>query len=138
MSTRKRDREVGIALLTTNLQKKGIQLVAVDFDQTLITFHSGGVWKDNIEKLVAKVRPCMRDLIQTCLDRDIKVCIVTYFTQPWVIRELLQKLFKRYGACKKVTAVHRFSNFICFQEFIYHCKLKILYSFCFSFICVSI
>lgn len=95
MSKRKRDREVGVALLTTNLQKKGVQLVAVDFDQTLITFHSGGIWKDSIDKLVAKVRQCMRDLIQTCLDRDIHVCIVTYFTQPWVIRELLHKLFRK-------------------------------------------
>lgn len=96
MSKRRREREVGIAALVSSLQKKGIQLVAVDFDQTLITFHSGGVWKDSVDKLVSKVRPCIRDLMQTCLDRDINVCIVTYFMQPWVIKELLQKIFRRW------------------------------------------
>lgn len=95
MSKRKREKETGVSLLATNLQKKGIQLVAVDFDQTLITFHSGGVWKDSVDKLVPKVRPCIRDLIQICLERDMKVCIVTYFMQPWVIRELLQNLYKK-------------------------------------------
>ncbi|KAL4224124.1 hypothetical protein ACF0H5_017577 [Mactra antiquata] len=98
MSRRRNDREVGVALLVTTLQKRGIQLVAVDFDQTLITFHSGGVWKDSVDKLVSKVRPCIRDLMQTCLDRHLNVCIVTYFMQPWVIKELLQKLFRRSDA----------------------------------------
>ena len=95
MSRRRRDKEVGIALLVSTLQKKGIQLVAVDFDQTFISFHSGGVWKDSVDKLVSKVRPCIRDLMQTCLDRDLHVCIVTYFLHPWVIRELMQKVFRR-------------------------------------------
>ncbi|XP_045171261.2 uncharacterized protein LOC123533612 [Mercenaria mercenaria] len=98
MSKRRREKEVGIALLVSTLQKKGIQLVAIDFDQTLITFHSGGVWKDSVDKLVPAVRPCIRDLMQTCLDRDLNVCIVTYFMQPWVIRELMQKLFRRSDA----------------------------------------
>ena len=95
MSRRRISREVGVALLATALQKKGIKLVAVDFDQTLINFHSGGVWKDSVDKLVPSVRQCIRDLIQTCLDRDINVCIVTFFMQSWVIKELLQKLFRR-------------------------------------------
>jgi len=86
---------LGAEHLVSNLQKKGIRLVAIDFDQTLITFHSGGVWKDSVDKLVPNVRPCIRDLIQVCLDRDVSVCIVTYFMQPWIIKELLQKLFKR-------------------------------------------
>ncbi|XP_052228415.1 uncharacterized protein LOC127842749 [Dreissena polymorpha] len=95
MSRRRISREVGVALLATAMQKKGIKLVAVDFDQTLINFHSGGVWKDSVDKLVPSVRQCIRDLIQTCLDRDINVCIVTFFMQSWVIKELLQKLFRR-------------------------------------------
>ena len=105
MSRRKAHREVGVALLVSTLEKKGIKLVAVDFDQTLISFHSGGVWKDSVDKLVPKVRPCIRDLIQTCLDHDINVCIVTYFMQPVVIRELLHKLFRRYITNKHVNFV---------------------------------
>lgn len=95
MSRRRREKEAGVALLVSVLQKKGIQLVAIDFDQTLITFHTGGVWKDSVDKLAQSVRPCIRDLMQTCLDRDIHVCIVTYFMQQWVIKELMQKLFRR-------------------------------------------
>ncbi|XP_052801924.1 uncharacterized protein LOC128232424 [Mya arenaria] len=100
MSRRRHHSEVGVALLVSSLQKKGIQLVAVDFDQTLISFHSGGMWKDDVGKLVAKVRPAIRDLIQTSLDRDINVCIVTYFMQPWVIKDLLQRIFRRSDAEK--------------------------------------
>ena len=95
MSKKYKDRDVGTGLLVNTLQKKGIKLVAVDFDETFITFHTGGIWKDSVDKLIAKTRPCMRDLIEMCLDKRISVCFVTFFSQPWVIREMLQKLYRR-------------------------------------------
>jgi hypothetical protein len=45
----------------------------MDFDQTLISTHSGGRWKDSMDKLVKEVRPCMRDLISASLDKGIYV-----------------------------------------------------------------
>lgn len=82
--------------LVNTLSKKGIVLMAVDFDQTLISFHSGGIWKDSIDKLAEYVRPCMKDLMDVAIERGLHVCIVTYFMQSWVIKELLKKLFGRY------------------------------------------
>ncbi|KAJ8312672.1 hypothetical protein KUTeg_010045, partial [Tegillarca granosa] len=82
--------------LVNTLSKKGIVLMAVDFDQTLISFHSGGIWKDSIDKLAEYVRPCMKDLMDVAIERGLHVCIVTYFMQSWVIKELLKKLFGRH------------------------------------------
>ena len=42
------------------LKKKGITLVALDFDQTIIDIHSGGTWHESVDKLVPHVRPCFR------------------------------------------------------------------------------
>ncbi|OWF50268.1 uncharacterized protein LOC110450653 [Mizuhopecten yessoensis] len=84
-----------ISTFVTLLEKKGIRLLAVDFDETLISIHSGGCWKDSAEKLSQHVRPCMRDLMEEALQRNVNVCIVTYFTQPWIIREMLKLVFKR-------------------------------------------
>ncbi|XP_060071010.1 uncharacterized protein LOC132550926 [Ylistrum balloti] len=84
-----------ISTFITMLEKKGIRLLAVDFDETLISIHSGGFWKDSTQKLSQHVRPCMRDLMDEALQRNINVCIVTYFTQPWTIREMLKLVFKR-------------------------------------------
>ena len=95
MSRRVHKAETGVSLLVDALLKKGIKLVAVDFDQTFITFHSGGVWKESVDKLIENIRPCIKQLVEHCLDRGLHVCIVTYFMQPWVIKEMLQKIFKR-------------------------------------------
>lgn len=84
-----------ISTFVALLEKKGIHIVAVDFDETLISIHSGGFWKDSAEKLSQHVRPCIRDLMEEALHRNINVCIVTYFTQPWIIREMLKLVFKR-------------------------------------------
>ena len=78
-----------------SLEKRNIRLLAVDFDQTLISIHSGGVWKDSTEKLTEHIRPCVRDVMDSAMQKGIHVCIVTYFMQPWVIREMLKMVFKR-------------------------------------------
>lgn len=81
--------------LVCAMHKKGIRLLAVDFDQTLISVHTGGRWKESIENLVQEVRPCIRDLIPAALEKGIYVAIVTYSTQSWLIKDLIKKLFER-------------------------------------------
>ena len=95
MSRRHHREESGASMLVNALIKKGIKLVAVDFDQTFIKIHSGGVWKDSTDKLIEHIRPCIRELVEHCLDRGIHVCIVTYFSQPWVIKEMLLKVYRK-------------------------------------------
>ncbi|XP_067669924.1 uncharacterized protein [Haliotis asinina] len=82
------------------LTLKGIQVLAVDFDQTLLSIHSGGQWRDGVESLAQHVRPCMRDLLQHAIQRGLFVCIVTFFKQAWLIRELLQHVFPKRIASK--------------------------------------
>ncbi|KAK3803221.1 hypothetical protein RRG08_013804 [Elysia crispata] len=77
------------------LTKKGIKLLAVDFDKTLIDIHSRGVWDDGLSKLASHVRPCMRDMLEAAIHKGVFVAIVTYHRQDWLIKELLQKILPK-------------------------------------------
>lgn len=95
MSTAREKAKAIVCNLVSTLDKKGIRVLAVDFDQTLIKIHSGGVWKDSTDNLAKHVRPCMKDLLEVALQREMIVCIVTFHSQPRIIRELLKKLLKK-------------------------------------------
>ena len=69
---------------------KGIKVLALDFDLTLISIHSGGVWREAADKLAEHVRPCMADLIEIAVNRGLNVCVVTYHRQSWLIRDMLK------------------------------------------------
>lgn len=77
------------------LHKKGIKLLAVDFDKTIIDIHSGGMWDEGVDKLALHVRPCMRDLMETASNKGLFVAIVTYHRQSWLIKEVLQKVLPK-------------------------------------------
>ena len=77
------------------LNKKGIKLLALDFDQTLIDIHSGGVWNESVEELVQHVRPCMKDLLEIASNKGLFVAIVTYHRQDWLIKDLLTKVISK-------------------------------------------
>lgn len=96
MSTARERAKSTVFNLVSTLEKKGIRVVAVDFDQTLIKIHSGGIWKDSTDNLAKHIRPCMKDLLETALQQELIVCIVTFHSQPWVIRELLKSLLKKW------------------------------------------
>ncbi|KAH9525552.1 hypothetical protein Btru_001683 [Bulinus truncatus] len=82
------------------LTKKGIKLLALDFDKTIIDIHSGGTWSESVDKLIPHVRPCMRDLMESAVHRGIFVAIVTYHRQGWLIKDLLHKVLPRKVASK--------------------------------------
>ncbi|XP_029653010.1 uncharacterized protein LOC115226152 [Octopus sinensis] len=77
--------------IVAELRRKKILLLAIDFDQTLLEIHTGGMWTDGVEDLLEHIRPAMLQLIDAALDEpnSIKVSIVTYSMQPWLIHELL-------------------------------------------------
>lgn len=77
------------------LTKKGIRLLAVDFDKTLIDIHSRGVWDESVAKLASHVRPCMKDLLEAANHKGVYVAIVTYHRQDWLIKELLEKVLPK-------------------------------------------
>ncbi|BFZ18952.1 hypothetical protein BsWGS_21991 [Bradybaena similaris] len=82
------------------LHKKGIKLLAVDFDKTIIDIHSGGMWDEGVDKLALHVRPCMKDLMETASNKGLFVAIVTYHRQSWLIKEVLQKVLPKKVANK--------------------------------------
>lgn len=67
-----------------------INFLAIDFDQTLIDIHTGGVWKGSVEELAPHVRPDFRDLLIEALDRNVCVAIVTFSQQPRLIQNVLE------------------------------------------------
>ncbi|GFR64056.1 hypothetical protein ElyMa_000170500 [Elysia marginata] len=77
------------------LTKKGIRLLAVDFDKTLIDIHSRGMWDEGVNKLAAHVRPCMRDLLEDAHHKGVFVAIVTYHRQDWLLKDVLGKVLPK-------------------------------------------
>ena len=49
------------------IQEVNINFLAIDFDQTFIDIHTGGVWQGTLDELVVHVRPEFRDLVVRCL-----------------------------------------------------------------------
>lgn len=69
-----------------------IQLVALDFDKTILDVHTGGRWKHRSQELVPHVRPEFVCLIQQLLEQeDMQVAVATFSTQKDLIRRVLQK-----------------------------------------------
>ncbi|CAL1527901.1 unnamed protein product [Lymnaea stagnalis] len=82
------------------LTKKGIKLLALDFDKTIIDIHSGGMWNEGVDKLASHVRPCMRDLMEVASHKGLFVAIVTFHRQEWIIKEVLLKVLPKKVAKK--------------------------------------
>lgn len=73
------------------LKRSRIKLVAFDFDQTIISIHTGGFWRDSAEKLAEFVRPCFKYLMPELLKcENIFVAVVTFSPQEELIREVLR------------------------------------------------
>jgi hypothetical protein len=81
------------------LQQKNIKLVAIDFDNTFLSIHTGGYYQGTVESLLEHIRPSFFHLVQELLDspafnQTLHVCIVSFSSQEQLIRRLLQLAFK--------------------------------------------
>mmetsp|Transcript_12280 Transcript_12280/g.16852 ORF Transcript_12280/g.16852 Transcript_12280/m.16852 type:complete len:179 (-) Transcript_12280:1098-1634(-) len=72
------------------LNKKGINFLAIDFDLTLISEHTGGRYSGNSKELSKLIRPCFSDLIPFLLDGGIQVAVVTFSCQTPLIKEAIK------------------------------------------------
>lgn len=87
-----------------------INFIAIDFDQTLIDKHTGGVYTGSLQDIIPHVRPIFIELINAALQPPppnsaatttatttnndvIHVAIVTYSKQPSLIRSILEHVF---------------------------------------------
>ena len=75
----------------TAFVRRGVKLVALDFDQTIVDIHTGGAWRGPSSSLVPHVRPCFKALIQAVLEEPrLHLCVVTFSTQPGMIEDVLR------------------------------------------------
>ena len=74
-----------------SLVRKGVKLLALDFDQTIVGVHTAGAWKGPSSRLAQHVRPCFRDLIEAAVaEPALSVCVVTFSAQRGVIEDVLK------------------------------------------------
>lgn len=71
----------------------GINFLAIDFDLTLISEHTGGHWRGTAPDLAAKVRPMFKTLVPKVMDHGISVAIVTFSAQCNLIQQVLRQEF---------------------------------------------
>jgi len=75
----------------TAFVRRGVKLVALDFDQTIVDIHTGGAWRGPSSSLVPHVRPCFKALIEAVLaESRLHLCVVTFSTQPGLIEDVLK------------------------------------------------
>ncbi|CAH1787033.1 unnamed protein product [Owenia fusiformis] len=87
--------DADIALdIANKLVKKGIKVVALDFDQTIVSVHTSGCWKQGSVKLTSHVRPCFRHLIPKLMEAGLRVAVVTYSMQSGLISDVLNSALK--------------------------------------------
>lgn len=73
-----------------HLKELNINLLAIDFDQTLIDIHTGGRWPGAASELLEHVRPEFNQLLNACMNNEIRVAIVTFSQQPKMITQMLE------------------------------------------------
>lgn len=77
-----------------SLMRKGVKLLALDFDLTIVDFHTGGAWRGPTNQLAQHVRPCFKALVEASLqeptDRPLHLSVVTYSLQYGTIEDLLK------------------------------------------------
>jgi hypothetical protein len=81
------------------LQRKNIKLIAIDFDNTLLSIHTSGYYQGTVDNLLEHIRSTFHYFIQEILDspsfsQTLHLCIVTFSSQEQLIRKLLQLAFK--------------------------------------------
>jgi hypothetical protein len=81
------------------LQRQNIKLIAIDFDNTLLSIHTSGYYQGTVDNLLEHIRSTFHYFIQEILDspsfsQTLHICIVSFSSQEQLIRKLLQSAFK--------------------------------------------
>ncbi|CAM4979374.1 unnamed protein product, partial [Rotaria socialis] len=84
--------------IVLGLQNKNIKLIAIDFDNTFLSKHTGGRHEGKADSLVRFIRPVFKYFIQELLEspdfsRTLHVCFVSFSPQEKLIKELLRLAF---------------------------------------------
>ncbi len=86
--------------IITGMKSKGLNFLAIDFDQTIVDTHTGGKWNGTLEVLASKIRPFFRHLIPMALNSGLHVAVVTFSPQVNVLGAVLRHAFTEAVASK--------------------------------------
>ena len=81
--------------IVSSLIIKGIKVLALDFDKTIVTVHTLGHWRGGSPQLAEHVRPCFQALMKAALELKLQICVVTYSMQPDLIQDVLKLVLPR-------------------------------------------
>ncbi|CAB9526078.1 expressed unknown protein [Seminavis robusta] len=73
-----------------------VELVAIDFDKTLLNIHTWGRWNQRSSDLVPHVRPAFLCFINSVLQARMPVAITTFSNQKELIQKVLARSLKAY------------------------------------------
>lgn len=95
------------------MKRVGINFLAIDFDNTLVDYHTNGRWKENkgAADLAKKVRPFFRQLVPLAINNGIHVAIVTFSSQVNLIRAVLDDQFPDHASYIPVRGDSRSQDF---------------------------
>lgn len=89
---------LGIENIDDWLNSLNKKLLAIDFDQTLVSIHTGGNWPSDksSQDLAVHVRPFFKVVIPKAIQLGIHIAIVTFSPQTHLIRNVLNDVFPHY------------------------------------------
>mmetsp|Transcript_11322 Transcript_11322/g.21536 ORF Transcript_11322/g.21536 Transcript_11322/m.21536 type:complete len:575 (-) Transcript_11322:183-1907(-) len=79
--------------LASSIAKQGVQVVALDWDCTMVSCHTRGQWYGSAADLVTSIRPMMKKFVIACIEKGLLICIVTFSGQKALIEETLALTF---------------------------------------------
>ena len=83
---------VAVEKAIARLQDLGVNFLALDFDQTILSCHTGGRWPHSAEELLTFVRPQFQKLIPAAHQSQIHIAVVTYTAQINLVRSVLESI----------------------------------------------
>lgn len=75
--------------LTDSMLNRGIKMLAIDWDQTMISCHTRSQWYGTAEELAKHVRPTFRKLVTAAMQSGLNICIVSFSSQLALIRSAI-------------------------------------------------
>jgi hypothetical protein len=80
------------------LKELNINFLALDFDQTILSCHTGGRWQGSVDELLEYVRPVFIQLIPAAQEAGIEVAVVTFSHQISLVRAVLDSIMISAGS----------------------------------------
>jgi hypothetical protein len=92
-----------IPTAVARLKELHINFLALDFDQTILSCHTGGRWQGSVDELLEFVRPVFIQLIPAAQEAGIEVAVVTFSHQVSLVRAVLDSIMMSAGSTDDIS-----------------------------------